>query len=262
MFEVTRYDARRRVRGTAALTVGLSAFALLIVGVYPSIATSGVDFEAYVENLPEAFRSGFGVEAFNTVEGFLAAEFYQFVWVLLLGLYVAYQAGGSVAGDVEDGRLDLVLATPISRSRLLVEKFLAVLTPVVALNLVMPLVVYAGLLAVEESIDFGLLIAVHVLSVPYLLACAAAGLLLSVLVSRGDLAERGALAGVFLLFVVDSVTTETDVEWLGAVSPTRYYDPTEILVRETFDVGGAIVLFAAAFLLFAVGRARFLRRDV
>jgi len=43
---------------------------------------------------------------------------------------------------------------------------------------------------------------------------------------------------------------------------TRYYDPTEILVEGSVDVGGAVVLLAAGLGLLGVSRALFLRRDV
>ena len=58
------------------------------------------------------------------------------------------------------------------------------------------------------------------------------------------------------------MTAGTDFEALGAVSPTRYYDTTEILVAQTYDIGGAVILLLAAFLLLAVARALFLRADL
>ncbi|MFC7026425.1 ABC transporter permease [Halomicroarcula sp. GCM10025324] len=262
MFEVTRYEANRRVRSTLVLAVGLGLFGLLVIGIFPSVEASGVDFEAYVESLPDAFQESFGGGSFGTIEGFLAAEFYQFVWVLLFGLYMAYTAGGTIAGNVENGRLDLLLATPISRSRVVVEKYLSLLTPIVVLNLLMPLFVYGAVILIGESISFVDLLLVHAFSIPYLLACTSIGLVLSVVLPRGDLAQRGGIAAIFLLFVFDSVTAGTDFEALGAVSPTRYYDTTEILVEQTYDIGGAVILLLAAFLLLAVARALFLRADL
>ena len=262
MFEITRYQARRRVKGTAAMVVGFGAFALLMIGIFPSIESSGVDFEAYIESLPDAFQTSFGIEAFDTMEGFLAVEFYQFIWVLLLGLYVAYAAGDAIASDVERGRLDLVLATPLSRSRVLLERFLSLIATILVLNLVVPLVIFGGVLAVGEEVSFGSLVAVHALSIPYLLVCGSLGLVLSVSVSRGTYATRGAIAVVFLLFVVHSVTGGTNFEWLGWLSPTLYYDPTEILVEESIDVGGAALLSVAAAVLLEASRQIFTVRDL
>jgi ABC-2 type transport system permease protein len=264
MLDIARYEARRRVRGTVALTVLLGLFALLMIGLFPSISESGADFEAYVESLPPAVREGFGVSgaAITTIEGFLSTEFYTFVWLLLLGLYVAYAAGDTVAGDIEDGRMDMLLAAPVTRARVLAEKFLSLLTPILVLNLVMPLFVYGGLMLVGESIDAVDLAAVHLLSVPYLLACGSLGTLLSVTVHRADAAQRGGIAAVFVLFILESVTVDTDYEWLGLLSPTRYYDPAEILIEESYDLVGAAVLLVAAIVLLSASRVIFERVDV
>lgn len=262
MLEIVRYEAGRRRRGTAALAAGLGLFSALIVGVFPSIEASGVDFEAYVESLPPAFANAFGVEAFGTIEGFLAAEFYQFVWVLLLGLYLAYVAGGSVAGRIEDDRLELVLATPVSRTRFLLETYASLLVTVLVLEVAVFVFVVGSVFAIGESVSLVDLAGVHVFSVPYLLVCGAAGLVFSVALDRGGLAERAGIGTIFVLFLVDSVTAGTDVDWLGALSPTRYYDPTAILVRSEYDLAGALVLLGATLVLLALARTVFVRRDL
>jgi ABC-2 type transport system permease protein len=262
MLDVARYESRRRLRGAIALAIFVGVFALLIVGIFPSIEASGVDFEAYVESLPSALSEGFNVQAISTIEGFLATELYQFVWLLLLGLYAAYAAGGLVAGDIETGRMDLLLATPVSRRRIVAEKFLSVSTPILMTNLLGPLFVYGGAIVVGESVDVVDLAAVHLLSVPYLYVCAGVGLLLSVALSRADVAQRGGIAAVFGLFLLDTVSLDTDYEWLGRLSPTRYYDPTEVLVDGTYDVGGALLLLAGAIFLLLVSLVVFQRRDV
>jgi ABC-2 type transport system permease protein len=101
-----------------------------------------------------------------------------------------------------------------------------------------------------------------VLSVPYLLVCSGIGLVLSAVVDRGDVAQRSGIALVFLLFMLDSVTVETDFEWLGTVSPTRYFDPTDVLLEETLDLEGTLLLLLVAAVLLVVGLALFQRRDI
>ena len=261
MFEIARYESERRLPAAAAIAVGLSLFAALFLALAPSVLST-VDLDAYAEALPPAMRAAFGVEALGTLEGFLATELYQFGWVLLLGLYFAYAAGGTVAGDVERGRMDLLLSTPVSRARVVGEKFLSLLVPVVLINAVVAAVVYVGASAVADPLALSDVIAVHALSVPYLLCCVGVGLLLSVAVDRESLAQRGALGAVFGLFMLDTVTVNTDYAWLGALSPTRYYDPTAILVDGTHDLTGAAVLLVAAAALAAASALWFRRRDV
>jgi ABC-2 type transport system permease protein len=67
---------------------------------------------------------------------------------------------------------------------------------------------------------------------------------------------------VFGLFLLDSVASSANLEWLGALSPTHYYDPTAILVSSEYDWFGAAVLLAGTTLLVMVSRALFQRKDI
>jgi ABC-2 type transport system permease protein len=263
MLEIARYETEKRRRGTVALAVGIGVLALVFVAFFPSLDSADVDIDAMLAAYPPAIQEAFGIATLSTIEGFLAVEIYQFVWLLLLGLYFAYSAAGLIADDVERDRMDLTLSLPVSRSRVLAEKFLSLLVPILALNTVVAAAVYVGVLAIGQSIDPLDLAMVHALSVPYLLACGAIGLVLSVLVSRADVAKRIAIALVFVLFLIESVAASTEeFEWLGYVSPTRYYDPTAILVEGSYDLVGAAVLLGATVALVLLARFRFSGADI
>jgi len=262
MLEFARYEARHRSRGTVALTAGLAALALLYVWLFPSIEASGVDLDAYVEAFPPALIEAFNIRSLGTIEGFLAAELYAFGWVLLLGLYVGYSAAALIADDVDRCRMDIVLSLPVTRSRVVLERYLSLLVPIVVLNAVLPVVVYAGARAIGESIVVRDLVAAHALSVPYLLACGAVGLLASVLVDRASVAQRLALAVLGGLFLVESAVASTDYARIGALAPMHYYDPTAVLVDGSYDLQGAGVLLAATAVLVAVSLVYFSRTDI
>lgn len=262
MLELARFEGRRKVRGSLALGIGLALLGAMMIWVYPSIDQAGVDLDEYVEAWPPALREAFGVEALGSIEGFMAAELYAFGWVILLGLYLAYSAASLVANDVERGRMDLTLSLPVSRARVVAEKYLTLLVPIVVVNAIGFATVFVGLELIDEPIETADLLAVHLLSVPYLLATGAIGLLASVLVDRAAIAQRVAAGVVFGLFLVESVLTGTDYERLGAVSPTRYYDPTEILVHGEYDLTGAALLLVAAVVLVAASALWFSRTDV
>jgi len=258
---VARYVARRRLRGTAVVTGGLSVLTVLMVSLYSDVAAN-VDLSAYTESLPPAFQTAFGIEALGTLEGFLAAELYAFGWVLLLGVYFAYTAAGVVARDTETGRLDLLLSLPVGRRRLLGEVTLPLLVPLVAVNVVVPVVVYASVVRIGESIAVTDLVVAHLASVPYLLTTAAVGVAASVVADRVAVAQRAAAGVVFGLYLVESVVADTQLAFVGALSPTHYYDPTAILVRGEYDPGGAVVLSAAAVVVWAASSVYFTRRDL
>ena len=261
MLEIARYEAGRRRRSSVVLAVALGVVAAFFVAFFPSFEEAGV--EDIQDAFPPALQEMFGIEAMDTIEGFLAVEIYNFVWVLFVGLFFAYTAAGIVARGVETGTFELLYSYPVSRRRVVFEQVGSLAVPVVVLNVVVALSVYVGVFAIGESIDPIRLLMVHALSIPYFLACIGIGLLLSVSVRRADVAQRIALGVVFGLWLLDSITASIDdLAWVGRASPTYYYDPTAVLVHGTYDLVDAAVLVVAFSLLVALGVWRFDRRDV
>jgi ABC-2 type transport system permease protein len=262
MFPILRYETDRRLRGTLVMAGLIAVFGLFMIAFFPSVKESGAAIEEYANNLPPALREMFGVEGITTIGGFLATELYQFVWVLLLGVYFAYRAASLIAADVETGRLDLLLATPVSRTRILFERFAALVPGILAINLVAIPVLFAGTVWVGEPVSLAKLLQIHLLSVPYLLACASIGLVLSVSTDSESLANRVAIGLVFGLFVLEAVVAAAGYDAVGYLSPTRYFDPTAIMVAGDVDWLGGLALLAATAGLVALARTIFVRADV
>jgi ABC-2 type transport system permease protein len=261
MFETARFEAERRLTGSVLVAIGLSAFAAMIILIAPGVLED-IDIDALLEAYPPALVEAMQLDVIATIEGFVALELYWFGLLIVLGIYVAYSAAGTIAGDIEDGTMDMLLAAPVSRRRVLGEKFLAVLVPIVVVNVALLVVVYAGTRLIDEPIAAADLGAVHVLSVPYLLLWAAFGMLVSVFASSRVVAEGIAAGTVVATFLAETVADGADLDWIGAVSPTRYYDPVTILTASEYDYVGGAVLLAAAAVFLLTASARFGRRDV
>lgn len=261
MLETARFESERRLLGSAVAALGLSAFAVMMLLVAPGFLDE-IDIKELLGSYPPALVEALQLDVLATIEGFIALELYWFGLLLVLGVYVAYSAASAVAGDIEDGTMDTVLAAPVSRRQVLGEKFLALLVPIVLVNAALLVVVFAGTRLIGYPIAAVDLVALHVLSVPYLLCWAAFGLLASVTAPRRIVAE-GVAAGTLLgTFLLETVADGTDLDWVGALSPTRYYDPVTILTASQYDYAGAGMLLTAAAVLLLASGAWFARRDL
>ncbi|MEF8775299.1 MAG: ABC transporter permease subunit [Haloarculaceae archaeon] len=261
MFEFARYDGRKRLRGSLYLALGMAALAAFAVWAFPSYSEA-MDMDQLLEAFPEAMIQAFNIRSMSSLEGFLAVELYMFGWVILLGLYMAYSAASIVAADVERGRLDTLLAMPVSRPRLALERFAALAVPILAVNLAIPIVVIGTAGVIDLSIAVGDVVALHLLSIPYLFACAAIGLLASVLFDRASVAQRVALGVTFGLYLLESLLAETSLEWIGVVAPMRYFDPNAVLLDSTYDLGNVAVLLVMGGLFVLASQVWFVRRDL
>lgn len=261
LLDVARFEGERRVRVAVALAVVFTLFGAVFVAFAPDIVSAGV-YDDLLETMPPAMQALFGFENFGSIEGLVAGEYYTFTWIVGLGGYLAYSAAGSVADDLKHDRMDTLLAAPVPRSSVLFGKYLGLLVPIVLLNVVVPLVLYAGSVLVGLPISLVDLAALHALSVPYLLCWAAIGLFAGCVVRRGRTASRAAFGAVVAAWLVEAVVVATDLEPLGALSPMRYFDPPAVLVHGTYDLAGAGLLFGVALVFLAASGLRFRRSDL
>lgn len=67
---------------------------------------------------------------------------------------------------------------------------------------------------------------------------------------------------MFALFLVESLLTDTGYGWVGAVSPTRYYDVNDILIRGQYDLVAVGILLGATVGLVGLAALLFSRTDV
>lgn len=257
---ILRVESRRRVRGSVALVVLFAVLSAMYFSMFPSFQD---DIEELMAGFPDAFLEFLGLAGLDTIEGFIAAEIYSFFWVLLVGIYFAYVGAGLVATDVKTRRMDLLLSNPVSRESVLLQKVATLWVPVVALNVAVPAIVFTGSVLIGETMNPVAVAMVHLLSIPYLLVCAGIGVVISVSTDRVKRARGLAFGVVFFLWLVEGTANlAPDFEWVGAVGPSRYYDPTAILVFEEYALVDAALLSAAFVLLLAVATRIFSRRDI
>ncbi|MFW6448797.1 MAG: ABC transporter permease subunit [Halobacteriota archaeon] len=257
---IARLESRRHLRSAALLAAVLSVFGALYVAIFPELKAQASEI---VEVFPEFILDLFGIEALDTIEGFLAAEMYSFFWTVLVGVYFAYLGASMIAVDVHDRRMDLTLANPVARESVVLQKVAALWAPLALLNVPVWGVLFVGSALVGEPIDGAALAMVHLLSVPYLLVCAGLGLVLSVALGHPRQAKGAAVAVVILQWLVDAVSRlSPDFEWVGAFTPARYYDYTAILVHNAYDPVNAALLLVAWIVLLGLATVLFVRRDI
>ncbi len=260
MTAILRNESKQLRRGSLILSGLFVMVTAMFLLVFPAMKEEA---ELIIEAYPEFMLELLGLEELNTIEGFAGGYIYPFVWVLFGGVYFAYVGGGLIAGDIESRKMDLTLSNPVSRESVLAQKIAALWVPLVALNVGMMAVLFLGARLVGESFDPIALAMVHLLGLPYLLVCAGVGLVCSVVIDRVGRAQVAALGLVFVLWLVDGLSyMEPDYEWIGDFTPSRYYDPSEILVHGEYAFFDASILLAVFLGSLAVAAAIFARRDI
>ena len=236
--------------------VGSALMAALVLAIYPSYSEALEDFV-----LPPALQAIVGDVDIGTATGFVSVEFFSWIPVLFV-VYAIIQGTGALAGEESSGTIDILLAQPISRTRLLVEKSLAIVVGAVAIAaLALPgFVLPYYVMDIEVSLG-GLLVATMAM-VPLTLAFAALALLAgSVLPTRRDAASTLTAVAVVSYFINSLGQAADALDPLRPASLFYYYRADRILL-EGVDIVGVIVLFSTAAVAATLAGIAFQRRDM
>ncbi len=199
-----------------------------------------------------------------TPAGMLNYGFFSYMVLLLAGWAVL--AGLNVTANEEDrGILDMVLATPVPRWRLVLEKLLAhTLVMLVALfiSYVTMTVMVTNTPAFAGQLNAGRLLECMFNMIPSLLLVLAFTALLATVLRRKNTVATICAVFVIASYFVDMIArTIPDAGGVRALSFFKYYDPVNVM-KNGLMWGNTLGLLAVTFLMVAGTVWAFQRRDI
>jgi len=250
---------------------------LAVVALFPLVM--GIGLKAAAPH-PEGGGNGAGVAFFNQLAGngvFLTFIALTLLLILVLPVVVAVVSGDSVAGEAGYGTLRYLLAVPAGRTRLLIVKYLAIVTWATAATFIVAVVaLLAGVVlfpvgpvtllsGTTVSLADGLL---RVLLVT-LYVCAAMAAVGAIGLAISTFTEHaiGAIAAVMILIVGSEIVDQ--IPQFAAVAPylpTHWWNMFDSLLRSPVDTTtlwhglASFGVYIAVFCLIAW--ARFTSGDV
>jgi ABC-2 type transport system permease protein len=241
--------------------VALAALALLVASLYDAALQMRVQLEQLLDTLPsELLLFVGGIDRVFSPAGFLDTRFFSMM-PLLLGVFAVIIGSGLIAGDEENGTLDLILAHPVRRLDLIVGRWLAFCAALLGILAM----AWLGLIIASSftSIKFGWLdIAPPFVSLFGILAWfGGLALLLSMIVPSRRLAAS--LTGLILAasyFITALARISPSLNALAQWSPLTYYQGGSAL--EGFNAGEFAGLLLMSLVFVAMGAGLFQRRDI
>jgi ABC-2 type transport system permease protein len=248
--------AAERWRAMVIGSLTMVAFLLMAMAVYRDI-----DLSIYT-NLPEVFRSVVGIEQDEGVAGLAYNAVYSSYAALVIFSVTVAIGAGAIAGEERRGTFGLLLASPVSRTRVLISKA-AVLVTMAALGIGL---LWAGGLVVPRVLDVN----VTDPDVGALLVHMFAGALFFGFLALAVGAWSGnnglaiaVAAGIMVLsfFAVGLLPLVEGLEDLVKALPWYYYSGSDPLVNG-IDWGHIAVLLLGTVLLGAMALIGVNRRDL
>ncbi|HOT24447.1 MAG TPA: ABC transporter permease subunit [Thermoleophilia bacterium] len=255
---------RDQRRSLAIWAASVSCYVVMMCSLFPSIRESAGDLQGYIDSMPEAFRKAFmGASTdFGDAVTYLNGELFSFMTPLLLIAFGIAVAAAQIAGEEESGTLGLLLAYPVSRARLLAQKYAVLVTGTVVLCAAHLAAMSVADVMIGLGLPAGDLVGAHVMLLLLALAVATVAFAVGAATGkRGLTIAIGAALGVvaYLLNIVAQLVQS--LLWLQKLSLFYYYGGAEPL-RLGLQPANAVVLLLVTAVAGGVAWFAFARRDV
>ncbi|WP_084497471.1 ABC transporter permease subunit [Nocardia amamiensis] len=252
----TLRDNRRSLLGW---TAGTTLAAVLYASFYPQMAKNGA---AQTESMPEGLREALNMTDLTSAAGYLGGPVFGLIVPLLAMFFGAAFGARATAADEESGTLDLLLAHPLTRTSLILQRFAAFVLAAAGIGVI----VWLAMLAIRGGADLTMVtpgqfaaqcLNMILLTVTFGALATAIGAAFG---HRGVVFAITAVVGVGA-YAAHAFAAQIGVDWAAYLSPFHYYIDSEPL-RNGFGATGITVPVLASIILIAVGTYRFNHRDL
>jgi len=244
---------------------------LLVFAEFASASTLDPASLSTVGQLAKMIRLFGDPLAFTTPAGYVTFRDFGIFLPILLSIWTLLAGARLVRGEEERGSLEVLLSTPRSRLRVLLEKIAALITALVLIALLIVAGGVAGEASAHTMVDLtGTLLAVLNLGLLALLFGLLALFLSQVLNSRLVAAGWAGLL-LALSYVLDGtghiIENTTWVQWFQRLSPFFYYHASKPLLpfytpTHGFNPGACLLLLALSLMFAVASIPLFVRRDI
>lgn len=246
---VTRGVLHTQRRSLLLWGIALAAVSAMYTSFYPSMG-GGAEMEALIASMPEGLVQALGYDAIGTPGGYLQSTVFGILGPVLLLVFAIGTGARLVAGQEEDGTLELELTAPVARRQVFGERLLALVIDVTVLTVVVGGVTWLLAAAIGMDVAADLLLA-GVVGL-WLLVLGFGILALAVGAATGRrVVALGVAAGLAVLaYMLNAIGPGVDVGWMTAVSPFGWYlggdpliegvDPGQLALQAAVPVVAAV----------------------
>lgn len=221
-----------------------------------------------IEEMPPALVSAFGLGdagSLGTVEGFVGYSYFGYL-LLIMSVFAVIAGLNVSANEEEGGMLDVMLALPLPRWRVIVEKVAAyslMAGGIVGVGF-LGLLLGDALLLPDYDVEPGRYLVGSLGVLPgTLFVLMMTAFLGTVLRRRATTmaAAGGLVAGLFMFDMVGRAAQSDAMDTLRQVSYFAHYTGAEVL-RDGMTVGGLLAVLLVAVALFVASIVTFQRREI
>lgn len=260
---------KKSIRNRRGLFIILVVISLLLLWTYvaltPALGAQMESVNRLMEILPKEFLTAFDIDTTVgiTFEGLLISKQYSMVWPIIVMILVNGIAIGTIAGEIEKGTMNLLLAQPVSRRKIFWGKYFAGLfmlilfTALTVLSAIPMAEYYKVPYQKEHFFTFAIIALLFSWSIY------SVGFLFSSMVKESSRATIPTMLFLLISYSLKIVSElKPELKDLKLFSIFHYYNPTLAMVYNQLDQHSLLIFFGIIIVCTFLAAQIFQRRDI
>ncbi|MBI9010194.1 MAG: ABC transporter permease subunit [Tenericutes bacterium] len=262
---IYKFELSRLLRSMLIWGLAVPGFLIFYMAFFPAL--QGVDnaFSSVIDTMDPKFLAAFGMIPELPI-GEIMGYFNLTIGLIMIPLAIQASNYGFHILSVEERELtaDFLFTKPISRTKIIVSKFLAALTSLLFVDIIITIlsVVSIQLFKGTDSVNIGNVM-VLMLSLPFFqLTFMSIGLVISVSIKKVTSVLSFSMALGFGLFVVNSFGSILSSELFTYLTPYSHFNTAYILINGHWDWSIVWISFTIMICSFAATYFLYLKRNI
>jgi ABC-2 type transport system permease protein len=261
MRSVFERSVLERKKGLIGWSIGLFALVAFTLALWPSIRDNP-EFDEILKELPESLRALVSEHSVTSPVGYLESRLFLYLVPVLFAIMTIGRLGDGLAGEERRKTMDLLLANPITRGRVVLEKFAASVASLFVPGVVLFGTLWLGATIVDLDITPYGLVSATLGSMLLAIVFGALALWIGALTGKKGTATAVAATAMTAAYLLHSVAPSVDaLESLQKLSPFYYFLSNSPL-ENGLAPGHVVVLVAVIGAFVSLSVWSFQRRDI
>jgi ABC-2 type transport system permease protein len=262
MLRLLRQELYFRRNNMIGWGLALCFFPVVYVGLYPSFAEQMASFQ---EIMDLAIYQAMGI-SMGSFEDYMASTVTNLVPVIL-SIYAVVSGTGTLAGEEDDGRLEMVIASPLPRWQIIATKAIATGIALLVILIIVGLAAALTLASISGQINTNVLpldvFTSLIAAWPLAMGFAMISLFLGAFSPNRRIASAIATAVVLISYLGNNLTGMIEsLENLKWIFLFHYFDASAYALLNGQTAGDVVALLVFSLVMFGLAAFFFQRRDI
>lgn len=257
---IFKYELKMYSKSIMIWSLSIISILVMFMAFYPSMAADAALMDQLLKNYPEELLKAFGMDGTLSLSTVLGYFTFTYVFVQLC---VAIQSAnyGFHFLSVEERELtaDFLMSKPVSRTKIIVSKFLAAFTSLTITNLFIWIGSFGSIILFRDGHDYDPynLVLLLLSTILFQLFFLSVGMVISVSVKKVHSVLSYSMALSFGLYILNALRSIIGGKILGILSPFYHFEPGYILANGEYDmamvsisIGVIVVSIIASYVLY------------